>query len=64
MRRFRIKLWTKDETIISKICCRFNLDYHPTLNSLMDVEISDEDVDLFKETARRGFFSICQESGS
>lgn len=60
----RIKWWTKNDDTISRICCRFNIDYNKTINDISEVEVDENDWDLFRETARRGFFSICSEPGS
>ena len=43
---------------IEAIRKRFNIPHYTTLNGFSPAEISDEDMPIFEETARRGFFSI------
>jgi hypothetical protein len=52
---------TKDKAAIDAIRKRFQIPEHTTLNGLSPVEISQEDMPVFKETVRRGFMSIIDE---
>lgn len=49
---------TKDGPTRRKICRRFGIHYHVTVNGETQADIREEDVDLFRETARRGYFDI------
>ena len=49
---------TRDEATIRKIRERFNIPEYTTINGWSPAEISDEDMEIFQETAKRGFFSI------
>ena len=49
---------TKDGPARWKICRRFGIHYHVTVNGETQADIREEDVDLFRETARRGYFEI------
>ena len=43
---------------IEAIRKRFNIPHYTTLNGFSPVEIAKEDMPIFEETARRGFFTI------
>lgn len=49
------------EDTLSKICCRFNLEYHPTINGIAEYEIAEEDWEVFIATMTYGHFSILKE---
>ena len=49
---------TKDTPTRWKICRRFKIHYHVTVNGETQADIRKEDVELFRETARRGYFDI------
>ena len=53
-----IKWLTRDTAAIRKIRERFNIPNYTTVNGWSPAEIPDEDMELFRETAKRGFFSI------
>ncbi|MCM1337734.1 MAG: hypothetical protein NC187_08120 [Candidatus Amulumruptor caecigallinarius] len=46
------------EAAIAAIRKRFNIPRYTTINGLSPAEISADDMPVFEETARRGFFSI------
>lgn len=48
----------KDVPARWKICRRFGIHYHVTVNGETQADIREEDVELFRETARRGYFEI------
>ena len=52
---------TKDKAAVDAIRKRFQIPEHTTLNGLSPVEISQEDMPVFKETVRRGLMSIIDE---
>lgn len=58
----REKLWvkwiTRDSDAIEQIRRRFKMPRYDTLNGLTPCEIDTSDMELLKETARRGFISI------
>lgn len=45
---------------LDRICGRFGIEYHPTLNGINEYAISAEDVDLFRKTAAHGHYSIIE----
>lgn len=60
---------TKDKEAIRLIRERFNMIPFTTVNGLSPADITDEDMPLFEETAKRGFFSFrfqkwCIKGGS
>lgn len=56
--KFTIKWNTRDAAIIRKIRERFNIPAYITVNGWSPAEIAEEDMELFQETAKRGFFTI------
>ena len=60
---------TMDESAIAAIRKRFNIPRYTTLNGFSPAEISDEDMPVLEETARRGFIRImhkkwCKNGGT
>jgi hypothetical protein len=57
--RFLI-LWLKkaDADTKERIRQRFNIPRYETLNGFSPIEVSDEDMPVLEETARRGFISL------
>ena len=53
-----IRWQTNNQDAIDAIRKRFNLSRYTTLNGWSPAEIADEDMELFEECARRGFFGI------
>lgn len=49
---------TRDEESRRKICSRFGINHGMTVNRETRADIREEDVELFRETARRGYFEI------
>ena len=49
---------TKDESIRARISKRFGIPWGMTVNKETKVEIRDEDMDLLRETEKRGFIQI------
>ena len=49
---------TRDEEARRKICLRFGIPPGMTVNRETRADIRDEDVEMFRETARRGYFEI------
>ena len=49
---------TKDESIRARIRKRFCIPWGMTVNKETKVEIRDEDMDLLRETEKRGFIQI------
>lgn len=49
---------TRDEEARSRICLRFGIPPGMTVNRETRADIRDEDVEMFRETARRGYFEI------
>ena len=49
---------TKDESIRARIRKRFGIPWGKTVNKETKVEIRDEDMDLLRETEKRGFIQI------
>lgn len=59
--RVRIKLnkICNNQYYLSRIVERFGLDIqYRTVNGVTEVSVREEDMELFEETARRGFFGI------
>lgn len=52
---------TRDEEAIAAIRRRFNLPSYTTLNGWTPAEIKPEDMAVFEECARRGFFGIIRQ---
>lgn len=52
---------TKDPSKIARIRERFDITSYMTLNGLSPVEIKAEDMEVFTECARRGFFGIIRQ---
>lgn len=52
---------TKDPNKIARIRERFDIPSYMTLNGLSPVEIKAEDMEVFTECARRGFFGIIRQ---
>lgn len=53
-----VKWLTRDEDAIEQVRRRFNMPHYTTLNGLTPCEIDSTDMELLRETARRGFLSI------
>lgn len=49
---------TKDESIRARIRKRFGIHWGMTVNKETQVEIRDDDMDLLRETEKRGFIQI------
>lgn len=49
---------TRDEESRIRICRRFGIQLGMTVNRETRADIRDEDAELFRETARRGYFEI------
>lgn len=52
---------TRDPEAIAAIRKRFNIPEYTTVNGLTPAEINPEDMEMFEECARRGFFGIIRE---
>lgn len=50
-----------EDAVIAAIRKRFSIPTYTTINGFSPVEISEEDMDIFEETARRGFFTIIRK---
>lgn len=59
--RMLIRWNTKNPATIAKIRERFDITSYMTLNGLSPVEIKAEDMEVFTECARRGFFGIIRQ---
>ena len=59
--RVIVRWTTRDEEAIAAIRKHFNLPNYTTLNGWTPAEIKLEDMDMFEECARRGFFGIIRE---
>lgn len=46
------------EPYFKQICSYFGWNVRLTVNGHADVEVREKDMEMFEETARRGFFSI------
>lgn len=49
---------TKDETLRKRIRERFGIDNYTSINGETFAEIKDEDVELLRETEKRGFIQL------
>lgn len=58
MRRLRIYYKTSNRETIKRIRDRFGFPEMMTVNGEWTVEVRDEDMELLKETQRRGFIEI------
>lgn len=56
--RLTIYWSTKDESIRALIRKRFGIPWEVTVNGETKADIRDEDMDLLRETERRGFIQI------
>lgn len=56
--RLTIYRSTKDESIRALIRKRFGIPWEVTVNGETKADIRDEDMDLLRETERRGFIQI------
>ena len=52
-----VKWFTRDESCIRRIRQYFRLPNYTTINGLTPGKIDDDKMEMFKETARRGFFT-------
>ena len=59
--RVIVKFTTRDEAAISAIRKRFRLPVYTTLNGWTPGMIEQNDLDVFEETARRGFFTFIRK---
>ncbi len=57
-RNIVIKWITREMDKIERIRLRFGLPSYTTLNGLTPCLVKEEDMELFNETARRGYFCI------
>lgn len=48
----------KDRNVRNRIRERFGIPYHTTVNGETVAEIADEDMELLRETEKRGFIQI------
>lgn len=55
-----VKWFTKDKAAISAIRKRFGIPPYTTINGWSPAMVREEDLDMFRETARRGFFSCIE----
>lgn len=55
---------TKDEEAIAHIRKYFNLPAYTTVNGLTPGKIERKDMEMFEETARRGFFRFMRKEWS
>lgn len=53
-----IRWATRDKASIAAIRKRFNIPSYTTVNGWSPVEIESEDMELFEECSRRGFYGI------
>jgi hypothetical protein len=53
-------LWLKktDDATKERIRQRFNIPRYETLNGFSPIEVSDEDMPVLEETARRGYIAL------
>ncbi len=58
MTRLTVCWKTRDEAVRARICERFGIPRHVTVNHETRAEIRDEDMPLLRETARMGFVEI------
>lgn len=58
MMRVTIYWVTKDETLRKRIRERFGIDNYTSINGETFAEIKDEDVELLRETEKRGFIQL------
>lgn len=56
--RLVVRWITTDKTLIERIRQRFHIPLYTTVNGYSPVEVSDADLPVLEETARRGFISI------
>lgn len=62
MVRFEIKWSRKGQALFGRICGRFGWkDVHLTVNGHCLVNVRDEDLEVFRMTASRHFFSIIEK---
>lgn len=59
-KRLTVYWKTRNEEAIRLIRERFNIPTYTTVNGWSPCEIKPEDMPMFEETARRGYFSILQ----
>lgn len=52
---------TKDKAAVAAIRQHFNLPSYVTINGLNPGEIKQKDMEMFEETARRGFFRFMRK---
>lgn len=58
MRKITIYWVTKNEDTITRIRKRFGISSYKSINGETPAEINDDDWDLLKETAKRGFIQL------
>lgn len=56
-----VRWTTRDADAIAAIRREFDMPNYTTVNGLTPVEIRHEDMEVFQECARRGFFSIIRQ---
>lgn len=59
--KFVIRWATTDKEAIAAIRKQFGMPTYTTVNGWTPVEIKPEDMELFEECARRGFFGILSQ---
>lgn len=58
MAKVIIRWITRDKEAIRLIRERFQMPQYTTVNGLSPADIKDEDIPLFEETSKRGFFGF------
>lgn len=56
-----VRWTTRDADAIAAIRREFGMPNYTTVNGLTPVEIRPDDMDMFEECARRGFFGIIRQ---
>ena len=59
--RLVVRWTTSDKEAIAAIRKHFSLPSHTTVNGWTPAEIKHEDMEVFEECARRGFFGIIRQ---
>ncbi len=64
-----IRWITRDPGKMERIRRRFGIPAYTTLNGLSPCTVREEDMEVFRETARRGFFAVmplkwCKNGGT
>jgi hypothetical protein len=56
--RFLVRWIARDKKVIERIRQRFNIPHYTTVNGYSPIEVSEEDMPVLEETARRGFITL------